>query len=231
MTKKIGHRIPKKTVQTLLQDSGWTVDPELSHETEKVYQHPNGRILIYFTDGFARLFEAHERQTYLDMVETTRKEIAEYPQGRHILAGRLPQGKDFITHITDLINELPVFLNMRIEDFDYSEVSLEKISLKLKKQGRAKCTTPPLFPALVAYMGEVMCRRVNGVWRMRLSGDTKTWVPFVVAPGGRQCCDIGSNLFDYFVERKLSVSQIPPVWVRFLPCPGDIQNQTNEAPD
>jgi hypothetical protein len=197
----------KKVVQALLQDSQWIVDEELSIQNNPIYRHADGRLLIVFAEGKGRLVEIGESQAFIDMTEATKTRLRENPHGRHILVDRLPQGVAFEAHVPALIAELPKLLNLSPDDLDFSQASLVKIDTKLKKQGRAKCIHPPLFPALVAYIGEMYNRKTGSKWYIRHdTGDNRVWEPWLVHK--ERVCNLASNLFDALNERYLSLHKI-----------------------
>jgi len=201
-------RVSEKAVQTLLQDSQWVVDLELSTQSGKVYSHIDGRLLVPLSDGKGNLMEANERDAFIGMIEATKAYIKENPHGRHILVDRLPQGADFIAHVPELITELPKLLNLSPEDLDFSQASLLKMDTKLKKQGRAKTINPPLFPALVAYIGEMYNRKTGTTWYIRHDRlDVRVWEPWLVYRNER-ACNLAANMFDALNELYLSLHKI-----------------------
>ena len=142
------------------------------------------------------------------MIEATKNHIKENPHGRHVLVDRLPQGPNFVAHVPSLIAELPTLLNLLPTDFDLSEASLAKIDSKLKKRGRAKCIQPPLFPALVAYVGEMLNRKYGSTWYIRQNTvDVRVWEPWLVIRQ-EHVCNLAANLFDRLNEDYLSLSKI-----------------------
>ena len=230
MPRRLGRMVSKKTVETLLQDSQWIVDEGLSTQNIPTYRHVDGRLLIVFDEGKGRLVEIGESQAFIDMIEATKTRIRENPHGRHVLVDRLPQGADFVKHVPELIAELPKLLNLSSEDLDFSEASLLKIDPKLKKNGRAKCLNPPIFPALVAYLGEVYNRKYGSTWYIRQNSvDQRVWEPWLII-GEKHVCNLACNLFDGMNEQTLSISKLiggPWIWWRTPPT-GFWQENTTE---
>ncbi|MCA0457849.1 MAG: hypothetical protein LCI00_28040 [Chloroflexi bacterium] len=201
-------KVSKKFVRELLKDSEWMVDEDLSKEAGQVYRHSDGRLLVVLWGGNGRLIEANESQAFIDMIEATKTFIKENPRGRHILVDRLPQGADFIARVPNLIAQLPSLLKLSPDDLDFSQDSLLKIDVQLKKQGRVKCTTPPLFPALVAYVGEMQNRKAGTIWRMRHDTvDVRVWEPWLVY-NEKRACNLAANMFDALNELYLSLHKI-----------------------
>lgn len=148
------------------------------------------------------------------MLLSKKQAESHYPQ--HVLEGCLPHGLEFPDKVPALIAELPSLLKLSPEVFNYSVESLPQIDRKLKRLGRLKCTTPPVFPALVAYTGELLLRKYKGgYWRMVIgSWPEILWEPWLVRADGR-VCNLALNLFDAFNEDALSLEQAvggPYVW-------------------
>jgi hypothetical protein len=216
MAKRLGRRIYKKELANLLQDAMWEEKKEFSTQSSSVYLHPDSRLLIDYEGKNGRLFEANESQAVIDSMLRTQKQLAEHPFGQHVLEGRLPHGLEFPDKVPALIAELPSLLKLPPEAFNYSMESLPQIDRKLKRLGRVKCTTPPVFPALVAYTGELLLHRYkSGYWRMVIGTWPEiVWEPWLVRPDGR-VCNLALNLFDAFNEDSLSLEQAlggPYVW-------------------
>jgi hypothetical protein len=130
--------------------------------------------------------------------------------------------EDFIEQIPQFVEALPKLLNLTPADLDYSAESLRKIERKLKRLGYDNCLQPPIFPAVVACLGEMMRRQIpNSTWKTRLSEDGKTWEPWVVDPQGR-VCNPWLDLYDDLAEGPMSLGNIPysRVTSRQLPPPG-----------
>lgn len=225
--KRLGKTVSTKEVQGLLEDSHWVVVEDLTNRSLTMYHHPDGRVLVSMVDH-GILVEAPNSQAYLDLLRQAKTEFVGYPHGKHILVGHLPQGRDFMALVPQLLAELPALLNLPPEDLDFTQSSLAKIDPKLKRKGRVKSTEPPLFPALVAYMGEIMRRPYQGAWRMRLAEDGRTWVPWIVIPS-EHVCDIASQVLTTLTERSLALSNVPPMWIGFRHPPHpDFWNETEK---
>jgi hypothetical protein len=181
-------KISSKEVRELLADTQWTEDETMSKLFHgKVYTHPDGRVLNVLTLGnsrpIARLYSRRDEfESLLQALEENQKF-----QAKHILQDRLPQGQDFVSRVPELINELAVILRIPRRDLNGSLDSLSRVDAKLKRIGREQSLQPPTFPALVAYVGEVMKQTTKGDWEMRLSEDGDTWEPWIVDPHGRSC--------------------------------------------
>lgn len=113
----------------------------------------------------------------------------------HILEGRLPQRLEFPEQVRSLCDSLPEMLDLPPESLDYSVESLSLIDGAIERVGKARALDPDYFPALVAYVGEVVRVYTNGWWEMRLEADLKSWGPYVADPSGRKHA-VFSNVFD-----------------------------------
>lgn len=198
------HSVTRKAIQELLKDSQWIVDEELSSKVapNKVYVHPDGRLLNAFTFGNGKLYPKREEFNKL-------LQIMEENKGRgaqHILAGRFPYGEEFPQHVPQLIDDLATLLKIPRSELDGSMESLSNVEAKVKRLGRKKCLEAPIFPALVAYMGEVMRLQIRGRWDMRLAiSDDKTWEPWIFDSEGRSCTPF-IDLYDMLYEPSEPIS-------------------------
>src|SRR5207302_1942969 len=112
-------------------------------------------------------------------------EPAEHQKPRHMLQGRLPQGERFIDEIPKLIDLLSEQLGIPRDHLDATETSLDEIDEALRRMGSRRALQPPIFPALMAYVGEVIRHEVGGLWRLQLAADNETWEPWVLDGQGR----------------------------------------------
>jgi hypothetical protein len=216
--RRPGRHISKKAVQKLLNEGQWKSDPEFADRNPSaVYRHPDSRVL-YDSGDSGILAEEDEGQAFIEHLRNVQREykawLAENPHGRSVLVGLLPQGENFVEQIPMLINELSKILRLSPEELDFSEASLEKVDAKLKRLGRKKCLQPPIFPALVAYTGEVFRQRYQGEWHMKHDNlDKRVWEPWVVIPSSNNACRIALGLYDAFMERSLSIRKAIPLYI------------------
>src|SRR5436853_531509 len=69
---------------------------------------------------------------------------------------------------------------------DFTVVRLRLADEAVRAAGQAQVLTPEVFPALLAYIGEVIRRKVDGTWHVyRTSEDL--WDPDVVDKRGERC--------------------------------------------
>ena len=71
-----------------------------------------------------------------------------------------------VNKVDELINELTIYLDILDEELDYSYKSLDIVSSKAESYGFEKLQAD-LYDNLIAYVGEVMRRRVKGDWVIR----------------------------------------------------------------
>lgn len=183
--------------QLLFQDDQWAVDEELTAQlatrygdiTSTVYRHIYGRIFhLFLNEGVGRLYPSMEAfQAKLDQLKGKSNQHGQpLRMTHHVLEGRLPQGRYFPEHVRELVQALPAALNLSVDLFDYSVNSLGSVDEAIHVIGRDKCVELPIFPMLVAYVGEVMRHDTNGRWEMRVSKyHSNIWEPWIVDPEGR----------------------------------------------
>jgi hypothetical protein len=228
MNKKEPKRFPisKKGLREFLQDPHWVKSEELTKKMEAIkllniiYTNTDGRVLdVFFPEKRGVIYESLEDfLTWIQILE----DIGKQPN-QHILEGRLPQGKDFPEHVPQLIDELATLLKIPRSELDGKAISLQKVDPKVKRLGKQKCLEVPIFPALVAYVGEVMRLETGGKWDMRLDKhDGKTWEPWILDPQGRSVPPF-IDLFDMFTEGPIAIYASTIVRIaqrRVLPPPG-----------
>ncbi len=163
-------RLTLRQMRKVLQDNAWIKDEDATLArflgASAIYRHSDGRILEEHPSVGGIYASEHDLNTIL---EWHRQSRTQKPQ--HILRvdGRFPYGEDFPAHVGALVDQLADLLKIPRLELDYSWASLEKVEKKVKHRGRQKSLSLPVFPALLAYVGEVMRNDVNGEWQMRRS--------------------------------------------------------------
>jgi hypothetical protein len=208
-----------------LADEPWQRDEALTTDllrigsepvdTRTAYTHPDGRVLIVFEFiGEGRLFQnLHDFNLWLMGIES-RIQAARTKAFWHILENRLPQGKDFVQHVPQLIDQLAETSGIPREQLDNSYASLEKVERVAQGWGKARCLEVPIFPMLVAYIGEVMRHDVDGYWEMRLAyHHSDIWEPWIMDREGRECNPF-SFLYDMLTEPGEEIYFAPDLEVR-----------------
>jgi hypothetical protein len=101
----------------------------------------------------------------------------------HICTGKIVDRKKFPARIDEYAQSLSRELRISHPKLDWTVSSLavvdraaRKISDVFDKAG--------IFDALVAYVGEVIRRAINGQWEMRFDRASKCWEPWVVGRYG-----------------------------------------------
>ena len=181
-----------KVVRELLQDPSW-VRNEMLEEAyyrsyhglpEKfIYVHSSGEVLeVMPPRKTGRLYNSRaEFEQYLQWMR-------EPHSPKHVLEGHMLYGKEFPEHLPQLIDDLAILLKIPRAELDGSLDSLLKVDSSIKKRGKRKCLEAPVFSAIVAYCGEVMCHQTYRQWEMRLDQfEQKTWEPWIVYPQQRSC--------------------------------------------
>jgi len=157
------HYITEFKAKEMLAAGGWTRDPECDSVSHEAFTSGRGELLRLGDHGKSIFYES--RQAYLEY----RQAWERIPHGVHMLTGLLPQGPHFIEAIPSLIDELAKLLGLPREVLDASIESLHAVDEALKKVRPLKqiIYTPNFFAALIAYVGEVMRKQVDGYWRLR----------------------------------------------------------------
>jgi hypothetical protein len=168
--------LPSKQVAELLANGAGEADLELSAVImADVYRLPADAVLLVQEDGRGLLYESRaELQAILTKTDT---------KATHLLAGRVPQGRNFDAEVLQLAVEFTKRVDIPL---DGSEESLDMVDALVRRRGAKGFLEPTLFPGLLAYVGEVLRRAIDGRWEMVLSDDGETWEPWIVSsPGTR----------------------------------------------
>jgi hypothetical protein len=108
--------------------------------------------------------------------------------GKHVLSGLVDDGSDFVAKVAELADQLAERLNLPKERLDYSVDSLKLVDdVVFNKVGRGAFLTAANFPPLLAYVGEVVRRRVGPFarWKTKPASDGITKEPWIVDADGR----------------------------------------------
>jgi hypothetical protein len=177
MSQRQGRRVSKKEVKEILAQPGCKADLGI-RAGEAVYQLSNGKMLVVFDDGKGTLWKRDDLVAVLALSDH---------KGRHLLVGLIPDAKEFISRIPELIDQLGKAIGIPQTQLDFSEESLTRIDGKVFKEiGRDCFRSPDKFPLLVAYVGEFVRRKTGpfSKWVVRLSSDGQTWEPWIIDPNG-----------------------------------------------
>ncbi len=89
---------------------------------------------------------------------------------RHMLEDLIPDGRDLVGNIPQLVTRLEKRLGMGAGKLDYSRASLRPIDAYIAgfhSSYTTAQTNPKLFQELTAYYGETLRRALNGEWKIR----------------------------------------------------------------
>ena len=157
------------------------IDEELSKQLMgRVYVLEDGRALLVDYDGTGLLWESHE-----ELTKNYWASLKRALQRNDPLREILPDPHRFETNVLAIVAERPSFLDCDAQSLDFSEKSLDIIDNAIRKFGPERVTTVEVFPWLVAYVGEVIRRLVNGVWNAQDSSAKRAEPEIVDPTGGR----------------------------------------------
>src|SRR5262245_43680998 len=178
-------RVTKREAKALLATGGWQKDAELTKVTGfDAYRSPRGQSLLLLP-GRLGADVCDDRDAILAYYLAAR---AEPPT--HILEGRFPYGRSFPQEVPGLIDQLARETGLERSELDCSEASLERVERTFRRKGGARSfLDEKKFPAVVAYVGEVLRHEALGQWVMELSGTV--WEPWVVTADGRRFAPFG----------------------------------------
>ena len=101
-------------------------------------------------------------------------------QWTHILHGRSPDGPSFAELVPGRLATLPNILGLPTAKLDLSLKSIRSVEKAVKRIGFQQCLKETIFPALLAYIGEVMRQQVQGKWQMVPSEqESGIWEPWI----------------------------------------------------
>jgi hypothetical protein len=178
-----GKDLTEGEIQELLSVETPAIDEELTQLTQlDAYQFGDGRILFLF-DGPPTTGVLWE--TRASVLQSLRARAVS--QEDHLLAGRFPPGPGFPDQIPELLAKLADFLQLADGDLDFSLESLHTLDARLEERSKPEDRLgSKLFPALVAYLGEVVRQSLDGAWEMRHTRQPDIWEPWVHSPDGRE---------------------------------------------
>jgi|GEM_PF-2982703 len=181
MTMNDWFHLSVKKTRNLLQEPGWTLDTELTDKVSAyggmVYLNSDGRTLENLVLDGGTLFKSRaECIRYIEEFQQACKK-AELESS---LTYMLPQGKNFVVQVPQLVDELAKQLRFPREELDNSMRSLVKVERIVKRLGCKKCQQPQIFAPLVAYAGEILKQEMDGRWTLRLCDDNKDWEPWII---------------------------------------------------
>lgn len=171
-------RISKARARELLASGEWHEDPELTSVLGfDSYQNDRGQALIILA-GRTGANLCDNRDALLAYYQ----EAGEEPP-THLLEGRFPYDASFPEEVPRLVNVLAVVLGVERSALDMTERSLDLVEDTVRRIGYEKFLSEDLFPALVAYVGEVIRNATEGRWHMERAGDV--WEPWIRGRDGR----------------------------------------------
>jgi len=167
MKKSRGKKISARAAQDLLALVSHRLDPEMSRNLMcEVYVLSDGAALLLYPEGKAIHLDSYE-----ELVNRYRTNLQRAREGRGCIAELLPYPERFLTDVSTLTADLPRLLGIDVALLDCSEASLAVVDSAIRRLGAERVLTAEVFPSLVAYVGEVLRRQVNGSWEVDTSGE------------------------------------------------------------
>ena len=182
MKKTRGRKLTARGVQNLLNRISHRLDRELSLEFEcNVYVLEDGGAVLVARDGAAVHWYSCE-----ELISGHRDSLRRALERRDQLLDVQPQPERFNTDVPSLVAALPALLRIDASLLDFSERSLDALDSAIRRLGSERILVADVFPSLVAYVGEVIRRQVNGSWEVRTTREGTRHEPDIVDPtGGR----------------------------------------------
>jgi hypothetical protein len=164
--EKVVYIQAEKHIQRLIEKPGWNHLDKTQDSSgyyypavKAIYTHDDGRFLIWYYH--------HDGATmYLPG-----KRVPIPGEKYNCLEDVSLIGEELIAAIPTLIQDLPRLLKIDPQILDKSVASLERIDRAIRHKGKRNCLKPDIFPALIAYFGEVIRQATNGHWEIRSTTD------------------------------------------------------------
>jgi hypothetical protein len=206
-------RLEADQIYQLLQSSRWDRDDEQlkvimdakhnkRHKTfEAVYvNEQTDEVLLEYEYGWAYLFSRASFEGFVNKLRRTRAAYESGSRFQHILAGKFPYGVNFPTQVMSLCQQLPRLMELPPDDLDFTFDSLKSFDRVLSDADIDEALEAPIFPALVAYCGEVLRRTIQGEWDMRNAEKyADIWEPWVRSADGASI-DVGFAVYKSLEE-------------------------------
>lgn len=175
-------KLSRRQVHELLRREPTNVDPQLSDVGCVAHRFDDGRVLLVFEeDAKGILYESVDELEAL--VARVQEAVDRGPE--HSAAKLIPQGRQFTQVAVSLAAQAGRALGIPDKALDGTERSLDSVEEAVRRLGARKCRTKGRFPALVAFVGEVIGRATGGCWDAFQDEITGTWEPIIRDPSGR----------------------------------------------
>jgi len=180
MKRTHGRKLTARGLQNLLNRVMHRLDPELSSELEcDVYVLEDGGAVLVARDGAAVHWYSCE-----ELISGHRDSLRRALERQDQLLDVLPQPERFNRDVPSLVAALPALLRIDACLLDFSEGSLDALDSAIRRLGCERILVAEVFPSLVAYVGEVIRRQVNGSWEVRTTREGTRHEPDIVDPAG-----------------------------------------------
>lgn len=102
----------------------------------------------------------------------------------HAFEGRLASTPQFPDHVDRLISELSKALKIPESLLDQTVESILVVERAIRRHGRKRVAAGPLLDGVLAYVGSVVARQVEGTWTMLLAEQGQMLLPCIVDKDG-----------------------------------------------
>jgi hypothetical protein len=171
-----------------------------------VHLLPDGAALVVLPEGGGRLWTSRD-----DLFRGLRQAWDAIETGAGDTEQLTPHDASFAAQVPDLIARLPGLLGLDATVLDLTEKSLAAVDKVMRKVGADRMLEPDLYPALVAYVGEVIRAATAGTWEVRYDDSRRCWEPFVAFPDGTEYAAL--SIYDEIQEngRRASLQAVARV--------------------
>ena len=179
--------VDAKTVDRLVIERNGRLDQTALGKTTlgttfRLYALDDGGAVLVFPDKRGRHFAS-----YNDMLEEHLAMEAWAATGNDTVTGHFPSGEDFIERVSQLMMALPGLIDVEAGRLDATESSIDAIDAAIDAAGSESFLAADVFQSLVAYVGEVIRRAIDGRWELQSPDDGRTWEPDIIDAHGNRC--------------------------------------------
>ena len=198
--------LSRSAVRVLVGDAVGSRDEEMSRRCLcEVYRLASGAALLVFEDGRGRSYDSYDE---------FRAFIGKQSDRLHVAQHAIPHEQNFLDQLPGLIAGLANLIGVDNARLDLTEPSLGVVDHALRRLGKTTVLTPEIFPSVVAYVGEVIRRRIGGSWKLIGTSEGR-WEPEIIDRGGRGCGLLGiyKEILEHDTQASVAAyAQVTIMW-------------------